>query len=139
MTVKKQQLLLIASFIWMIAGFNIFKIGLESYSPYVNMLNILLSVLVFVVFQKMVFGKLVIKHTKRIHAYENEMQPFYNFFDVPSFIIMISMMTFGIILRSLEFVPRQFIAVFYSGLGVSLLLAGILFGINYFKHLQKRG
>lgn len=139
MKVKKQYLLLIACAVWMIAGFNIFRIGIELYNPYLNIINVIISLIVFGIFQSMIFGKLVKKHTKRIYGYENEKQPFYNFFDKPSFIIMISMMTFGIVLRSLEFVSRQFIAVFYSGLGASLLLAGILFGINYFKGIEKRG
>lgn len=137
MKVEKQSLLLIAGIVWMLAGFNIFRIGIELYYPYLNILNIIMSLIVFSVFQSMIFGKLVNKHTKRIYGYENEKQPFYNFFDKPSFIIMISMMTFGMVFRSLEFVSRQFIAVFYSGLGASLLLAGILFGINYFKSIER--
>ncbi|MCI9319824.1 MAG: hypothetical protein HFH05_07070 [Lachnospiraceae bacterium] len=39
----------------------------------------------------------------------------------------------GIGLRTLKLAPERFIAVFYSGLGASLLLAGILFGRNYGK------
>lgn len=66
-------------------------------------------------------------------SYEEEYQLFIKFFDVPSFIIMGIMMTDGILLRVLKIVPEIFIAVFYSGLGASLLLAGILFLLNFFK------
>lgn len=47
--------------------------------------------------------------------------------------------TGGILLRRFSLVPASFIAVFYSGLGASLMLAGILFGRNYLKffHLTK--
>ncbi len=38
----------------------------------------------------------------------------------------------GILLRRIPAVPTQFIAVFYSGLGAALLLAGILFGVKFF-------
>ena len=41
-------------------------------------------------------------------------------------------MTGGILLRSLHIAPPIFIAVFYTGLGASLLLAGLLFGKNFF-------
>lgn len=41
------------------------------------------------------------------------------------------MMTGGILLRSLKLAPAVFIAVFYTGLGAALLLAGILFGKNF--------
>ena len=42
------------------------------------------------------------------------------------------MMSGGILLRRIPAVPTQFIAVFYSGLGAALLLAGILFGVKFF-------
>lgn len=34
-------------------------------------------------------------------------------------------------LRASGFAPERFIAVFYTGLGASLLMAGLLFGRNY--------
>lgn len=75
------------------------------------------------------------KHTERIGSYEEEHQFFLNFFDVKAFIIMAFMMTFGISIRALNLAPERFIAVFYSGLGSSLFLAGILFGYNFCKGL----
>ena len=57
---------------------------------------------------------------------------FLRFFDGKSFAIMAGMMSGGILLRRIPAVPTQFIAVFYSGLGAALLLAGILFGIKFF-------
>lgn len=41
------------------------------------------------------------------------------------------MMTGGIALRVSGLAPERFIAVFYTGLGAALLLAGVLFGRNY--------
>ena len=87
--VKRNTLLLLACLVWSAAGFNILRIGLMSYPAYCSVQNYLLSVLVFIVFQVFIFGRLVKKHTARI------------------------------------------IAVFYTGLGGSLLLAGVLFGRNY--------
>lgn len=91
--------------------------------------------MVFSVFQVFVFGKLVKKHTTRIAGYEEERHFFLKFFDVKSFCIMAFMMTGGIALRSSGIAPERFIAIFYTGLGASLLLAGILFGVNYGKAL----
>jgi len=90
-----------------------------------------LSVLVFTAFQKFVFGKLVKKHTARISAYQEERHFFLKFFDKKAFVIMAVMMTGGIGLRAGGLVPERFIAVFYTGLGASLMLAGLLFGRNY--------
>lgn len=133
MKVKKNTLLLIACIVWAIAGFNVLRIGVLAYPAYVSVINLLLSVLVFTVFQIFIFGKLVKKHTARINGYVKERHFFLKFFDVKSFIIMAVMMGGGIALRQFELVPERFIAVFYSGLGASLLLAGILFGVNYGK------
>jgi len=42
-------------------------------------------------------------------------------------------MTGGIGLRVSGLAPERFIAVFYTGLGAALLLAGLLFGRNFIK------
>lgn len=131
--VKKKTLLLLACLVWTIAGLNIARIGFMAYSAFVSIFNIFLSIVVFSVFQLFIFGRLVKKHTSRILDYKEEYQFFWNFFDLKSFIIMAVMMTGGIFLRVSGLAPENFIAVFYSGLGISLLLAGILFGWNYIK------
>lgn len=137
MKVKKKTLLLIACAVWSVAGFNILRIGLLSYSPYISVINILLSMAVFTVFQYFIFGRLVKKHTARIQNYEEERHFFMKFFDIKSFIIMAVMMSGGIYLRASSLAPERFIAVFYTGLGSSLLLAGILFGKNFLQYNTK--
>ena len=133
MKVKRNTLLLLACLIWSAAGFNILRIDLMAYPAYRAGINYLLSTLVFVVFQVFIFGKLVKKHTARIGAYEEEFHFFLKFFDKKSFAIMAVMMTGGIWLRSSGLTPERFIAFFYTGLGASLLLAGLLFGRNFAK------
>ena len=127
MKVKKRTLLLIACIVWAVAGFNVLRIGILAYPPYLSPVNFLLSGIVFAVFQYFIFGRLVKKHTE-------ETQFFLKFFDVKSFLIMAFMMGGGIYLRASSLAPDIFIAVFYTGLGASLLLAGILFGRNYFNY-----
>ena len=75
------------------------------------------------------------QHTiaSRISAYEEEPHLFLKFFDVKSFIMMAVMMTGGIWLRSSSVAPDWFISFFYTGLGASLLLAGLLFACNFAK------
>ena len=137
MKVKKKTLLLIACAVWSLAGFNILRMGILSYPPYISEMNILLSIVVFTVFQYFIFGRLVKKHTDRIQNYEEERHFFMKFFDVKSFIIMAIMMSGGIYLRASSLAPERFIAVFYTGLGSSLLLAGILFGKNFLQYESK--
>ena len=131
MKVKRNTLLLLACLVWSGAGSNILRIGLASYGAYVSITNLLLSGVVFLLFQKFVFGRLVRKHTARIASYWEERQFFMKFFDTKAFVIMAVMMTGGITLRFSGWAPEVFIAVFYTGLGASLLLAGVLFGRNY--------
>ncbi len=131
MKVKKCTLLLLAALVWGIAGFNILRIGILSYVGYTGVVNFVLSVVVFLLFQTFVFGPLVRRHTIRILGYLEEKQFFLKFFDRKSFLIMAFMMTFGIGLRASGLAPIRFIAVFYTGLGAALFLAGLLFGKNY--------
>ena len=133
MKVKRNTLLLLACLVWSAAGFNILRIGVITYPAYRSALNYALSALVFTVFQLLIFGRLVKKHTARITAYTEERLFFLKFFDAKAFAIMAVMMTGGIGLRASRLAPDRFIAVFYTGLGASLLLAGLLFGMNFGK------
>ena len=130
---EKRTLLLLACLVWTVAGFNVFRIGILAYATYWSVVNLILSLLVFALFQRFIFGRLVRKHTARILGYQEERQFFLKFFDRKAFLIMAVMIVGGISLRGSGLAPERFIAVFYSGLGASLLLAGILFGRNYFK------
>ena len=116
MKVKRNTLLLLACLVWSAAGFNILRIGLMAYPAYLTVTNYLLSVLVFAVFQRFIFGKLVKKHTDRINSYPDEPHFFLKFFDRKAFIIMAVMMTGGIGLRVGGLAPERFIAFFYTGL-----------------------
>ena len=133
LTVKKNTLILIAGIVWAIAGFNIVRIGLIAYQGNLTWWRGLLSAAVYAAFQVFVFGKMVTKHTQRILAYPDERQNFFRFFDVRSYLIMAFMMTLGIGLRVSGVVPNGFIAYFYTGLGASLLTAGVLFLIRYVR------
>ena len=75
MKVKKQNLLLIACFVWLFAGFNILNIGISTYIKninYINIININLSLLVFLLFWILTFSKLVVRHTNRIKNFNEE-------------------------------------------------------------------
>lgn len=100
-------------------------------------LHVALSALVFFLFWTKVFHPLVDKHVIRIHGYEDEYKRPWNFFDKKSFLIMAFMMTFGITIRTFNLLPERFIAFFYTGLGMALAMAGILFLIHYASYERK--
>lgn len=134
--VKKRTLLLVASFVWLMAGFNVARLGVLSYQNIdMHPLHIVLSLLVFVAFGTMFF-KMSQKHSKRIKGYPEKYRPIWHFFDLKSYLIMIFMMSGGIWLRSSKIAPEVFIAVFYTGLGLALALAGVLLGIFFIKYKE---
>ena len=112
--VKKKYLALLAGIIWMIAGFNVVRLGIISYKLIETAWYLyLLSVIIFGLFG-MMFYKMSGKHLRRIKGYEEEKRPFWNFFDIKSYIIMAVMMGGGIGLRNAGVFPDVFVAFFYT-------------------------
>ena len=131
--VKKRTLLLIAGIVWLIAGFNVARLGITSYFTIDRSWYLyLLSMIVFLLFGRM-FYKMSKKHTKRIIGYEND-RPYWHFFDLKAYLIMTCMMSGGIGLRAAGIFPDIFVAFFYSGLGCALASAGISFIVNFIRY-----
>lgn len=130
--VKKRNLLAIAGVVWFVAGFNVARLGFISYSHLeeISILLISLTIIIFVLFGSM-FYKMSTKHHLRIQGFKEYTRPFWHFFDLKSYVIMGVMMSGGIGLRSSGLVSDYFIAFFYTGLGLALTMAGILFWMMY--------
>lgn len=126
--VKKNTLLAVAGTVWLIAGFNVARLGAISYSQLytASVVHVALSLFVFAAFGIM-FYKMARKHARRILDYEQERRPVWHFFDLKAYLIMAFMMGGGIWLRASGLLPNAFIAVFYTGLGCALAVAGIVF------------
>ncbi|MEG1537693.1 MAG: hypothetical protein RR387_05355 [Clostridiales bacterium] len=124
---KKHSLLAVAGIVWLLAGFNVARLGVIAYRelPNVTVMLLCLSLVVFCIFARM-FYKMTDKHAQRIISYPQEKKPIWNFFDVKAYCIMTVMMGGGIWLRSSGLAPTVFIAVFYTGLGCALAMAGIV-------------
>ncbi len=130
--VRSKYLLLIAAAVWLIAGSQVMRMGIEAMAAGAAPLWLLVIGIpaTFVAFHAM-FSKLVAKHAARIHGYGEEKMHVLRFFDVKGYIIMAVMMGGGIALRSFGVVPGWFVAFFYTGLGTALALAGIGFVRQY--------
>lgn len=132
--VSKRSLLLIAEIVWIIAGFNVARLGILSYQVIkIFWYHIALSVVVFLLFG-MMFYKMTGKHIRRIRGYEEDYRPFWNFFDLKAYIIMSVMMGGGIGLRACGVFPDVFVSFFYTGLGCALFLAGVLFVAEFIRY-----
>ena len=135
--VKEKSLLLIAGIVWLMAGFNVARLGVLSYLQIERQWYLyLLSMLVFFLFGRMFF-KMSKKHTKRIIAYE-EYRPFWHFFDKKAYIMMACMMGGGIGLCAAGLFRIHLLR--FSGLGCALALAGVVFARNYlcYHNLMER-
>lgn len=115
------------------------RLGILSYQcmKIIRWYHPLLSVVVFTLFGFMFF-KMSLKHTKRIQSYPESTRPFWHFFDIKAYCIMAFMMGGGIWLRSSGLVSNPFIAVFYTGLGLALALAGVMFWILFAKNFNMK-
>lgn len=138
--VNKDALILIAGIVWLIAGFNVARLGIITYRKLetLSFVSIMLSLLVFIAFGTM-FMKMSSKHVKRIRSDEAEYKPFWTFFDLKAYMIMIFMMSGGIGLRAAHILPDKFIAYFYTGLGCALALSGISFLIRLTNNRNEEG
>lgn len=127
--IAKIKLLGIAGGVWLLAGVNILRLGVVDMTGnwHFPLWPLLGALMVFLLFFCLIFIRLVRKHSGRIMGYEAEKVAFWRFFDRKSYILMIGMITFGILLRSSHWVPPLYLGTFYTGLGCSLMGAGILF------------
>ena len=127
-SVRNRTLLAVAGSVWLAAGGNVARIGVQAYRglPRVGAVHLLLSLVVFGLFGSMFF-RMSQKHTRRIRGYAGETQPFWRFFDRKAYLIMAVMMGGGISLRYSGLVPEVFVTAFYTGLGCALALAGVCF------------
>ncbi|MGY5216205.1 hypothetical protein [Clostridium butyricum] len=127
--VQKRSLLLIAGFIWGFAGFRVLTLGLgDVESNKGNLIfSLIFSSIVFYIFLKFVFNKIIKKHTKRIIKNTLEKQCVFSFFDFKSYCIMGFMIFLGITVRSAKIFNPVYVGTFYIGLGLALFVAGIVF------------
>ncbi|WP_455792020.1 hypothetical protein [Clostridium butyricum] len=127
--VEKRSLLLIAGFIWGFAGFRVLTLGLgDVESNKGNLIfSLIFSSIVFYIFLKFVFNKIIKKHTKRIIKNTLEKQCVFSFFDFKSYCIMGFMIFLGITVRSAKIFNPVYVGTFYIGLGLALFVAGVLF------------
>lgn len=134
MYIPKNYLLLLAGFIWLLAGINILNIGYQSTSV-LTLWMMPATILTFLVFYFAIFRKLIHKHTNRILQYAHAYMHILQFFDRKSYIIMFCMMSGGILLRKSHVWPTVCIKSFYTGIGLALCISGLCF-IKQFYHQQ---
>ena len=126
---RRENLLIVAGVVWIIAGLNVVNIGLHAAAELggVHLPGIALLLIgglaVFTAFHAM-FGRIVKKNAARIRALAGETVSPLRFLDAKGYLIMTVMMGGGIGLRAVGLIPAWFVSFFYTGLGTALVLTG---------------
>ena len=125
---KTKSLAFIAGIIWLIAGFNVCRIGVVSWqSLYSTTVLMVMGSIVTMLLFSIMFVKMLFRNVHRIRQIEPEKRKVWDIMPVKSYVIMAIMITFGILLRQCPVIPLSFIASFYVGLGTALMIAGIIY------------
>lgn len=124
----------LASLLWIIAGANVLRIGLEAWrSTGLGLWVILWLVLSLGFFSGMIFPRVVRRNLAFIHSIAPERLRWWHCFSPSSWLIMVGMIALGVTVRQLHLAPESFIAGFYTGLGASLIQAIT----PYLQHLRQ--
>jgi hypothetical protein len=133
--ISKRYILLIAAFVWTIAGFMLLGRGsvyVIKFSNY-KIIHFLIAILFGTGFFWVLFNKISLKHIRRIRNIEIEKPCMFSFFNFKSYLIMGVMITMGIILRKSSYINKDVLYTFYVGMGIPLLISAVRFYLAWFR------
>lgn len=114
----------LAASLWLIAGANVLRIGLDAWRTTGSTLWVILWLVASLgFFAGFIFPRVVRRNMTFIQSLPTERLRPWHCFSPSSWAIMVGMITLGVTIRQLGLLPDTFIAGFYSGLGASLMLA----------------
>lgn len=127
--VNKNILFFIAGTLWMVAGFNIMRIGISTWTVDSTswIFKFFESCIVFLFFFSFIFDRLYKKYSIRINNKNDGLHCPFSFFDKKGLLMMLFMIVMGISIRYFHLLPISFFSFFYSGLGFALMLTGFRF------------
>ena len=125
---KKRFLYLIAALIWGIPGVMITIKGIKAYTtmPSDELVWLLLITAGVLSGFILMFRRIVNRYCGLIDEQPEKTSIWYTF-PLRGWILIICMSCLGIALKFMPFIPAEFTASFYSGLGPALIIAAILF------------
>ncbi|MBR1928296.1 MAG: hypothetical protein IJ834_00940 [Paludibacteraceae bacterium] len=137
--VHKQHLLLMQVLCWLAPGIKIFITGIKALQQ-VNIENpqrvwwLMLIAIAVVISFSLMFNNFVKRYTARILDFKEEKKSLFAFFDLHGYILIFFMMGLGISLKFIPFIPIEFFAGFYPGLGAALTIAGIRYFVSWLRY-----
>lgn len=134
--VNREHLLLMQVLCWLGPGIKILITGIQAQmqvhatTPGRVWWLSLIAVTVAVCFSLM-FNNFVKRYTSRILHFPERKKSLFAFLDAHGYILIGCMMALGISLKFIPFIPMEFFAGFYPGLGTALSIAGIRFLVSW--------
>ena len=138
LAVNKEHLLLMQVLCWLAPGIVITRKGVlamlqvHAATPERVWWLCVIAVLIAILFSLM-FNNFVKRYTARILNFPERKKPLFAFLDLHGYILIFCMMGLGIGLKFIPFIPVEFFAGFYPGLGMALSIAGIRYFISWIK------
>jgi hypothetical protein len=136
--VSKRMLLFEAGLVWTFAGgMLLFRGGsMLKASAGFSWTKIIACVFCGLVFFVLVFSKISHKHVDRITNLMGNYHLFYRFFNSPSYLMMIGMISLGVFLRTTLIVPLSSLSLVYITMGIPLLFSSFRFYHHWFYYLS---
>ena len=128
------MLILIAGIVWMLVGLMLSRLAIiwwQSYTGSFLILFIFIGLLLGVVKGYYIFTRIVNTNIQRI-AQLNRVNFILAFISLKTYLLIIGMIILGILLRNSMF-PKQYLAIIYLGVGLSMIISSY----PYFKVLVK--
>ena len=135
--VQKITLVLITGIIWTVVGILLSKKALFWYFDFTQtqaIISLLASFVFAFVKIKFVFIKAVYINIKRIMNMKTLKVSVFAFHTFKFYLLILLMISFGTLLRNLEFIPKYVIFPIYSGVGFSMFYGSYLYYLYFFRN-----
>lgn len=134
--IAKGYLMFIAALVWLFAGGMLLYKGVSFMfeNPSSIFLKLTISIAIGILFFFFMFSKIVAKHITRILNIKHERPCLFSFFSWKSYLMMGTMICFGILLRVFKIIPMEYLSCFYISMGTPLLISSHRFFQLFYKH-----
>jgi len=136
--VSKNVLLFLAGFMWICVGIMLLFLAiswLATASKTTLGLFLVIGFVVALLVHHFGFLNIVDHNLERIMIM-NEKQCLFSFISWKSYLIIIIMVTLGVLLRHSE-IPKHYLAILYTGIGLALILSSVRYMRVFFRELRK--
>jgi len=135
--VKKRFLLLEAAIVWTFAGMMLLFRGgvMLNASSGFSWLKIISCLGFGLIFFRLLFVRISLKHIVRITNMFGDYHLFWVFFSPKSYLMMLFMISFGLVLRASAIIPLASLSLSYITMGIPLLLSSFRFYHSWYYYL----